>query len=88
MAGRGHGEGAPGLGEGKRWRDQERQWLRAELVARARASDIDRTAARLGVHEALTRRQKEPDLAGLRQWSVLDKGGNGDILESDSQPSG
>jgi eukaryotic-like serine/threonine-protein kinase len=71
-AGCGHGKDAPGLGEaeGKKWRDQARQWLRAELAARVRALDTD-PAARLGVREALTRWQKEPDLAGVRDRQAL-----------------
>jgi serine/threonine-protein kinase len=74
-AGCGHGEDAPGLAEadGKQWRDQARQWLRAELAARVRCLDADPTAARLGVREALTRWQKEPDLAGLREPGELNK---------------
>jgi serine/threonine-protein kinase len=74
-SGCGHGKDAPGLGEaeGKKWRDQARQWLRAELPARVRLLDADPTAARLGVREALTRWQKEPDLACVRDPSELDK---------------
>src|SRR5262249_55249678 len=74
-AGCGHGEDAPGVGEaeGKQWRNQARQWLRAELAARVRSLDADPTAARLGVREALTRWQKEPDLAGLREPGELNK---------------
>jgi serine/threonine-protein kinase len=74
-AGCGHGEDTPGLGEaeGKKWRDQGRQWLRAELAARVRLLDADPTAARLGAREALTRWQKEPDLACVRDPSELDK---------------
>ncbi len=74
LAGCGYGEDAPGLGEaeGKKWRDQARQWLRAELAARVRALDTD-PAARLGVREALTRWQKEPDLACVREPGELNK---------------
>jgi serine/threonine-protein kinase len=74
-AGCGHGKDAPGFGEaeGKKWRDQARQWLRAELAAHVRALDTDPTAARLGVREALTRWQKEPDLACVRDPGELDK---------------
>jgi serine/threonine-protein kinase len=75
QAGCGHGEDAPGLGEadGKQCRDQARQWLRAELAARVRSLDADPTAARLGVREALTRWQKEPDLACVRDPGELDR---------------
>jgi serine/threonine-protein kinase len=74
-AGCGHGDDAPGLGEaeGKKWRDQARQWLRAELAARVRLLDADPKAARLSVREALTRWQKEPDLACVRYAGELNK---------------
>jgi serine/threonine-protein kinase len=74
-AGCGHGEDAPGLAEaeGKQWRDQARGWLRGELAASVRSLDADPTAARLGVREALTRWQKEPDLACVRDPGELDK---------------
>ena len=74
-AGCGHGADAPGLGEadGKQWRDQARRWLRAELAARVRSLDADPTAARLGVREALTRWQMEPELACVRDPSELNK---------------
>ena len=47
--------------------------MRAELAARVRLLDADPTAARLRVREALTRWQKEPDLACVRDPSELDK---------------
>jgi serine/threonine-protein kinase len=74
-AGCGHGEDAPDLGEaeGKKWRDQAGQWLRADLAARARSLDTDPKAARLGVRAALTRWQKEPDLACVRDPSELNE---------------
>ena len=75
LAGCGHGKDAPGLGEaeGKRGRDQARQWLRAELAARIRDLDTTPTAARLGVRRALTSWQKEPDLACVRDPGELEK---------------
>jgi serine/threonine-protein kinase len=75
LAGCGRGADATGLGEGeqKRWRDQARQWLRAELAARGRALDSDPTAARWGVHEALTRWRQEPDLACVRDPGELNE---------------
>jgi serine/threonine-protein kinase len=75
LAGCGQDEDATGLGEGerKRWRDQARQWLRAELAARARALDADSAAARRGVREGLTRWQKEPELACVRDPGELTK---------------
>jgi serine/threonine-protein kinase len=75
LAGCGQGKDASGLGEaeGKRWRDQARQWLRADLAARARALDADPKAAGKGVREALTRWGKEPDLACVRDPGELSK---------------
>jgi serine/threonine-protein kinase len=75
LAGCGRGVDAPSLGEaeGKKWRDQAKQWLRAELATRVRLLDADPTAARLGVREALTRWQKEPDLACVRDPGELNK---------------
>jgi serine/threonine-protein kinase len=75
LAGCGHGEDATGLGEGegKRWRDQARQWLQAELSARIRALDADPKTARWGVREALTRWRNVTDLACVRDPGALDK---------------
>jgi serine/threonine-protein kinase len=75
LAGCGHGEDARGLDEveRKRWRDQARQWLRADLAARARALDATATGASRGVREALTRWRKEPDLACVRDPGELNK---------------
>jgi serine/threonine-protein kinase len=75
LAGCGNGKDAPGLGdaEAKKWRDQARRWLRAELATRVHALDTDPTAARTGVREALTRWQKEPDLACVRDLDELDR---------------
>jgi serine/threonine-protein kinase len=75
LAGCGLGEDASGLGEAQRkhWHGQALQWLRAELAARSRALDADTTAARSGVCEELTRWQKEPDLACVRDPDQLDK---------------
>src|SRR5262249_54897587 len=70
-AGCGRGEDATGLAEGKRCGDQAREWLRAELAARARALDADLMAARGGVREALTRWRAEPDLACVREPGEL-----------------
>jgi serine/threonine-protein kinase len=75
LAGCGHGEDARGFEEveRKRWRDQARQWLRADLAARARAPDADATGAGRGVREALTRWRKEPELACVRDPGELAK---------------
>ena len=43
------------------------------MAARVRSLDADPTAARLGVREALTRWQMEPELACVRDPSELNK---------------
>jgi serine/threonine-protein kinase len=75
MAGCGQGEDAKGLGETerKRWRDQAREWLQADLAARVHAFDADPTAARAGVRQALTDWREDPDLACVRDPGELDK---------------
>jgi serine/threonine-protein kinase len=74
LAGCGHGADASGLGEDerKRWRDQARQWLRADLAARARAFDAG-PAARGDARTALNRWRSEPDLACVRDPGELGK---------------
>jgi serine/threonine-protein kinase len=59
--------------ERARLREQARQWLRADLAARARTLDADPKAAHWRVRDALTRWQHEPDLACVRDPSELDK---------------
>jgi serine/threonine-protein kinase len=73
QAGCERGEDATGLGEGerKRLRDQAREWLRAELAARARALDTSAAATRETHRLALTRWRSDPDLAGLREPAEL-----------------
>jgi serine/threonine-protein kinase len=74
-AGYGQGEDATGLNETekKRWRDQARNWLQADLAARVHAFDADPTAARSGVRKALTRWREDPELACLRDPGELEK---------------
>ena len=74
-AGCGQGEDATGLGgaERKRWRDQAREWLRADLAARVHAFDADPTAARAGVRKALRRWREDPDLTCVRNPGELEK---------------
>jgi serine/threonine-protein kinase len=74
-AGCGLGVDATTLGEEEkaRWREQARQWLRADLAARSRAFDANPTAPREAVRLALTRWRNEPDLAGLRETVELNK---------------
>jgi serine/threonine-protein kinase len=75
QAGCGHGADAAGLEKEQkaRLRAQARQWLRAELAARARTFDSGSTATRGANRMALTRWQKEPDLACVRDPAELDK---------------
>ncbi|HKA55682.1 MAG TPA: hypothetical protein VKJ47_18675, partial [Candidatus Binatia bacterium] len=62
-----------GEAEGKRWRDQARGWLRADLAARVHAFDADPTAARADLRKALIRLRQDPDLACVRDPGELDK---------------
>jgi serine/threonine-protein kinase len=75
QAGCGQGADAIGLGgeESVRWREQARQWLRADLAARVRAIVSGPTAARAAVRLALTRWRNEPDLACVRDPGELDR---------------
>jgi eukaryotic-like serine/threonine-protein kinase len=75
LAGCGQGADATGLGEAerKRWRDQAREWLRADLAARVHAFDADPTAARAGVRQGLTYWREDPDLACVRDSGELNK---------------
>jgi serine/threonine-protein kinase len=74
-AGCGLGPDAARLGEPERarWRGQARAWLRADLAAWAKLLDADPTGARQGVRQQLTRWRADPDLAGLREPSALEK---------------
>jgi serine/threonine-protein kinase len=75
LAGCGKGEDAAGLGatERKRWRDQAREWLRADLASWGKALDRDPAAARESVRQRLTKWRVDPDLAGLREPTELEK---------------
>src|SRR5262249_50007256 len=72
LVGRGRGADATALGEPerRRWREQARQWLRAELAAWEKSLDSG-PAARVQVGWALTRWRADPDLAGLHAPSEL-----------------
>jgi serine/threonine-protein kinase len=74
-AGRGQGADAKSLGdeERARLREQARQWLRAELAARARVFEAGPEADRGAARMALMRWRNEPDLAVLREPGELDK---------------
>jgi serine/threonine-protein kinase len=75
LAGCGQGEDAAGLGvaERKRWRDQAREWLQADLATLVRAYDANPTAARARVRKALTSWLDDPGLQCVRTTSELDK---------------
>src|SRR5262249_38699011 len=75
QAGCGRNADATGLGaeERARWREQARQWLRADLAARARAFDAGSPAARGAARMALTRWRDEPHPAGLPDPGELNK---------------
>src|SRR5262249_15510091 len=66
LAGSGRGEDVPRLdAERKRWRQQARAWLRADLAAWDEA--VTRDAATVtALREQLERWRVDPDLAGLR----------------------
>jgi serine/threonine-protein kinase len=74
LAGCGRGEDAAGVGEVERarWRQQARQWLRADLAAWDKALN-SAPDARTRARVALTGWQVDPDLAGLREPDALDK---------------
>jgi serine/threonine-protein kinase len=75
LAGCGEGEDAAGLGaaERKRWRDQAREWLRADLASLVRAYDANPPAARARVRKVLTSWLDDPSLRCVRTTSELDK---------------
>jgi eukaryotic-like serine/threonine-protein kinase len=74
LVGCGRGEDAAGVREVERarWRQQARQWLRADLAAWGKAWD---SAPEAGTRAqvALTGWRGDPDLAGLREPGALDK---------------
>jgi tetratricopeptide (TPR) repeat protein len=74
QAGCGHGADATDLGEKEmaRWREQARQWLRADLAARVRGLDSN-PVARGDVWKALTRWRMDSNLACVRDPAELDK---------------
>jgi serine/threonine-protein kinase len=74
-AGCGQGADAAGLGEDEKasWREQARQWLRADLAARARACASGPAATREANRVALARWRNESDLASLRERDEMNK---------------
>jgi len=75
LAGCGQGADAACLEETerKRWRDQAREWLRADLAARVHAFDADPQATRTSVRKALARWREDPELECVRRPGKLDK---------------
>src|SRR5262249_17910777 len=74
-AGCGLGKDGAKLGaeERARWRNQAREWLRADLAAWAKLMHTDSRVDRDLARRMLTHWQVEPDLAGLRELGALDK---------------
>jgi serine/threonine-protein kinase len=75
LAGCGLSDDAAKLSPAERthWRKQAREWLRADLAVWAKTLDCGSRAARVMVSRLLTHWQVDPDLAGLREPSALDK---------------
>jgi serine/threonine-protein kinase len=75
LAGCGRGEDADKLNEEERtrWRKQARQWLRADLALWTKMLDSGSGTAPDLAKKMLTLWQAEPDLAGLRDPSAMDK---------------
>jgi serine/threonine-protein kinase len=75
LAGCGMGEDGGKLTEAERarWRKQARAWLQADLAVWAKTLDSGSPAAGVLVRKMLIRWQADPDLAGLRESSALDR---------------
>jgi serine/threonine-protein kinase len=75
LAGCGLGKDGARLSEAERthWRKQARAWLRADLAVWAKTLDSGSRAARVRVRNLLAQWQVDPDLAGLRESSAMDK---------------
>jgi serine/threonine-protein kinase len=75
LAGCGLGTEGAGLGDEERasWRARARDWLRADLAAWAGKVAADTAKNQPLAQKALARWQADPDLAGLREPSALEK---------------
>src|SRR5262249_3614065 len=74
VAGWGQGEGASlSQEEQTRWREQARQWLRADLAAWGKVLDSGGAGHRAVVRQRLMSWCADPDLAGLREPRALDR---------------
>jgi eukaryotic-like serine/threonine-protein kinase len=73
LAGCGQGDDAAGLTATERtqWRDQARQWLRADLAGWNKLLDGDSAADRNLAKQTLTHWRADPDLKGLREPAEL-----------------
>jgi tetratricopeptide (TPR) repeat protein len=74
LAGQGQGQDAAPLGAAQRgrWRQQAREWLRAELAHWSQQLEAGGSQAAAQVQQQLRHWQRDPDLAGLRDaaWIV------------------
>jgi serine/threonine-protein kinase len=59
--------------EQARWREQAREWLRADLATWTARIDSDSAMERTIARRMLTNWQTDPDLAGLREPNALDE---------------
>jgi eukaryotic-like serine/threonine-protein kinase len=75
LAGCGLGDDGAKLSEAERthWRRQARDWLQGDLVMWARILGRGSAGAQVLVRKMLTQWQADPDLAGLRESSALEK---------------
>jgi tetratricopeptide (TPR) repeat protein len=73
LAGCGRGQDADRLDDKERgrWRQQARDWLRADLAAWAQALDTGKAPARAAVQQALRHWQTDADLGGVRDPDAL-----------------
>jgi eukaryotic-like serine/threonine-protein kinase len=75
LVGCGGGEDGAKLSEAERtrWRKQARDWLQADLAVLAKKLDSSTAVDYVLVQKTLTHWRADPDLAGLRESSALDK---------------
>jgi serine/threonine-protein kinase len=75
LAGCGLGEDGAKLSMAERtiWRRQARDWLRADLAACARSLESRSEESRVLVKKVLAKWKSDPDLAGLREPSAMDR---------------
>jgi serine/threonine-protein kinase len=73
LAGQGQGQDAAPLSAAQRgrWRQQARDWLRAELAHWSHQLDAGTPQARAAVQQTLRQWQRDPDLAGIRDAACI-----------------